>query len=195
MELENKKVGLLVERDFQDLEVMYPYYRMKEAGAEVVVIGVEAREYKGKHGYPIKAAKKSSDVKADDLDGLIVPGGWAPDYLRRDPATVRLVKDVFDQKKPVAAICHAGWVLVSAKVLDGRKATSFFAIKDDMINAGALWEDREVVVDQNLVTSRQPDDLPAFCRAFIERLRTSARPASNGAGRRGGTRASSRSKA
>ena len=195
MELQGKKVGPLVERDFQDMEVMYPYYRLKEAGAQVLVIGVEAKEYKGKHGYPIKAEKKSSDVKAADLDGLVVPGGWAPDFLRRDPATVRLVKDVFDRKKPVGAICHAGWVLVSAKVLDGRKATSFFAIKDDMINAGALWEDKEVVVDQNLVTSRTPDDLPAFCRAFIEQLSTSAPRGSNGSGRRAAGKASSRSRA
>lgn len=168
MELSGKKVGLLVEKDFQDMEVMYPYFRLKEAGAEVVVIGVEAKEYKGKYGYPIKADKKSTEVASKDLDALIVPGGWAPDFLRRDLATVRLVKDVFDEKKPVGAICHAGWVLISAKVLDGFKATSFFAIKDDMINAGALWEDAEVVVDRNLVTSRQPDDLPAFCRTFIE---------------------------
>ena len=195
MQLQDKKVGLLVERDFQDMEVMYPYYRLKEAGAHVVVIGVDAKEYKGKHGYPIKAEKKSADVKAADLDGLVIPGGWAPDFLRRDTATVRLVKDVFDQKKPVSAICHAGWVLVSAKVLDGFKVTSFFAIKDDMINAGALWEDSEVVVDGNLVTSRTPDDLPAFCRAFIELVRTSAPRGANGAGRRAGARASSRSKA
>lgn len=174
MELQGKKIGILVERDFQDMEVMYPYYRLKEAGAHVVVIGVDAKEYKGKNGYPIKAEKKSSDVTEKDLDALIVPGGWAPDFLRRDPATVRLVKDVFSEKKPLGAICHAGWVLVSARVLDGMKVTSFFAIKDDVINAGALWEDAEVVVDRNLVTSRQPDDLPAFCRAFIELVRGAA---------------------
>ena len=171
MELQGKRLGILVERDFQDMEVMYPYYRLKEAGAQVLVIGVEAKEYKGKFGYPIKAEKRSADVAAKDLDGLVVPGGWAPDFLRRDPATVRLVKEVFEQKKPLGAICHAGWLLVSAKVLEGRKVTSFFAIKDDVVNAGARWEDAEVVVDQNLVTSRMPDDLPAFCRAFIELLK------------------------
>ena len=171
MDLQGKKIGILVERDFQDMEVMYPYYRLKEAGAQVLVIGVEAKEYKGKFGYPMKAEKKASEVSAKDLDGLVVPGGWAPDFLRRDPATIKLVKEISDQKKPLAAICHAGWVLCSANVLHGRKVTSFFAIKDDVTNAGARWEDAEVVVDQNLVTSRTPDDLPAFCRAFMELVR------------------------
>jgi protease I len=171
MDLKGKTIGILVERDFQDMEVMYPYYRFKEAGAHVVVIGVAAKEYNGKYGYPITAEKKSSDVQVKDLDGLIIPGGWAPDFLRRDVPTIRFVKDYFEQRKPVGAICHAGWVLISAGVLDGVKATSFSAIKDDMVNAGALWEDKEVVVDKNLVTSRTPDDLPAFCRAFMEVVR------------------------
>jgi protease I len=171
MELHGKKIGILVERDFQDMEVMYPYYRLKEAGAHVLTIGVEAKEYKGKHGYPIKAEKTAAAVASRDLDGLIVPGGWAPDFLRRDAAMVKLVKEICEQKKPLGAICHAGWDLVSAKVLEGRKVTSFFAIKDDMVNAGARWEDAEVVLDQNLVTSRMPDDLPAFCRAFMELVR------------------------
>jgi protease I len=171
MDLQGKKIGILVERDFQDMEVMYPYYRFKEAGAQVSAIGVEAKEYKGKFGYPIKADKRAADIAARDLDGLIVPGGWAPDFLRRDPATLKLVRDLFELKKPVGAICHAGWVLCSANVLRGRTVTSFFAIKDDVTNAGARWEDAEVVVDQNLVTSRTPDDLPAFSKAFMELVR------------------------
>jgi protease I len=170
MELQGKTIGILVERDFQDMEVMYPYYRFKEAGAAVLVIGVEAKEYKGKFGYPIRADRKASDVAAAKLDALVIPGGWAPDFLRRDPACVKLVKDMFEARKPVAAICHAGWMLCSAKVLKGYRATSFFAIKDDMENAGAQWEDKEVVIDRNLITSRTPDDLPAFCKALSEML-------------------------
>jgi protease I len=170
MDLEGKRVVILVERDFQDMEVMYPYYRFKEAGASVTVIGIEAgKEFKGKHGYPIKSEKKASEVKAKDLDALIVPGGWAPDFLRRDAAVLALVKGAFDQGKVVGAICHAGWVLVSAGILRGRRVTSVPAIKDDLVNAGAEWVDADAVVDGNLVTSRTPDDLPAFCRTIIAR--------------------------
>ena len=161
MELEGKRVGILVERDFQDLEVMYPYYRFKEAGAAVVTIAPEAKEYTGKFGYPIKAERRSSDVSVKDLDALVIPGGWAPDFLRRDAVEKGLV---------TGSICHGAWLLCSAHVLRGRKVTSFSAIKDDVVNAGAEWVDAEVVVDANLVTSRKPDDLPAFCRAMIEGL-------------------------
>ncbi|MBI3725474.1 type 1 glutamine amidotransferase [bacterium] len=170
MDLKGKRVVILVERDFQDMEVMYPYYRFKEEGALVAAVGVEAKEYKGKNGYPIKAEKRTTEITAKDLDALVIPGGWAPDFLRRDPATIALVRAAFEAGKVVGAICHAGWVLCSARVLKGKRVTSFFAIKDDMTNAGAEWTDAEVVVDGNLITSRTPDDLPAFCRAILEKL-------------------------
>ncbi len=168
MELSGKTIGILVEDQYQDLEVWYPYYRLREAGAKVVVIGPAKKEYKGKYGYPITAERDVREVTADELHGIIVPGGFAPDFLRRHEAPAALVRKVFEQGKPVAAICHGPWLLVDAGVLKGRKATSFFAIKNDVANAGATWSDAEVVVDGNLVTSRKPDDLPAFCREFMK---------------------------
>jgi protease I len=176
MELEGKRVAILVEKDFQDMEVMYPYYRFKEAGASVVTVGVEAREYAGKYGYPVKAEKRASEVQARDLDALIVPGGWAPDFLRRDPAVVALTRECVERGVVTGAICHGGWLLCSAGgVLKNRRVTSFFAIRDDLVNAGAEWVDAEVVVCRNLVTSRKPDDLPAFSRTIIEALRSAKR--------------------
>lgn len=167
MDLTGKTIGILVEEQYQDLEVWYPVYRLREAGAKVVVIGTAKKEYKGKYGYPITAERDVREVTADELHGIIVPGGFAPDFLRRHEAPAALVRKVFEQGKPVAAICHGPWLLVDAGVLKGRKATSFFAIKNDVANAGATWSDAEVMVDGNLVTSRKPDDLPAFCREFM----------------------------
>ncbi len=170
-ELRGKRIALLVDQLYQELEVWYPYYRLKEAGAEVVTLGAEAGvTYPSKHGYPVVSDRSYQDVKAEDFDGIIVPGGYAPDFIRRHAAANKLVKDLDAQGKLVAAICHGPWVLCSAGVLKGRRATCFFAIKDDVINAGAKFEDAEVVVDGNLVTSRKPDDLPAFCRAAIQVL-------------------------
>ncbi len=168
MELEGKKIIILVEQMFNDLEFWYPYYRLKEAGAQVVVVGSgSAEEYTGKSGTSTKVDASADDVSSSGLDGIIIPGGYAPDHMRRYPKMVQLVKDLFEAKKVVAAICHAGWMLASAEILEGRKATSFFAIKDDLIHAGADWVDEEVVVDGKLITSRKPDDLPAFMRAVI----------------------------
>ena len=168
-----KRVVILVEDLYQDLEVWYPYYRLKEAGVSVTLVGTGKKEYKGKYGYPINADRSADQVRAKDFEGLIVPGGYAPDILRRYPAVIRLVKAFDRQGKPIGAICHAAWVLCSAGILSGRIVTCFSAIKDDVVNAGAEFVDREVMRDGNLVTSRKPDDLPAFMEKFLEALRLS----------------------
>lgn len=169
MGLEGKKIAVLAADLYEDPELWYPYYRMKEAGADVKVIGTSssADVVESKHGYPAKIDLRANEANPDEFDAVIIPGGYAPDRLRRCKATLGFVKELFQQNKVVAAICHAGWVLVSAGVLKGKRATSFSSIKDDMKNAGADWVDEEVVVDGNLITSRFPADLPAFCREII----------------------------
>ena len=169
MELTGKKIAVLVDNLYQEMEVWYPYFRLQEAGAEMVTVGaIAGHTYASKLGYPVRCDRSYEDVTANEFDGVVVPGGFAPDHIRRHPKAIQFVRDMDGQGKLVAAICHGPWVLCSAGVLRGRRATSFFAIKDDVVNAGARWEDAEVVVDQNLVTSRKPEDLPAFCRASIE---------------------------
>jgi protease I len=172
MELADKKIAILVADLYEDVEFWYPYYRMKEAGAEVMILGpcLGPEEVHGKHGLPARVERRTRDVDADDFDAVIIPGGYAPDRLRRCPDTLEFVKAIFDSGKVTAAICHAGWVLISAGLMHGRRATSFFSIKDDMINAGADWVDEEVVVDGNMITSRSPADLPAFCREIIKAM-------------------------
>jgi protease I len=171
MKLQGKKFLILAEDLYQDLELWYPLLRMREEGAEVTVVGTEARiTYKSKTGYPVTSQVGSREVKAVDYDGVIIPGGYAPDLMRRHEATLTLVRDSFSQGKVVAAICHAGWVLASAGILKGRRVTSVSAIRDDLVNAGATHQDAEVVVDGRLITSRKPDDLPAFCREIIRAL-------------------------
>ena len=172
MELAGKRVVVLAEDMYEDPELWYPYYRMKEAGATVTLVGTGSAEtYSSKHGYPVRVDARADDVRAADVDAVIIPGGFAPDRLRRYPAVLRLVREAFEAGKVVAAICHGPWVLVSAGVLRGRTATSVSAIRDDVTNAGAEWVDREVVRDGNLITSRTPADLPAFCRTIIEAVR------------------------
>lgn len=171
MKLAGKKVAVLVENLYQEMEVWYPIYRLREEGAAVVVVGTgSAPSYTSKHGYPVKVDQAAGEVDATSLDGIMVPGGYAPDILRRYEAVLKLVKAVDKRNKIVASICHGPWVLASAGVLRGKKATCFFAIKDDVANAGAVYVDAEVVVDGNLITSRTPDDLPAFCRALVKAL-------------------------
>jgi protease I len=171
MTLKGKHIAILAENNYQELELWYPLLRLREEGAEVKVVGTgSAQTYTSKYGYPVTVDATADEVDPADLDAIIVPGGYAPDYLRRYPAVLNLVREVFSRNKVVAAICHGGWVLASAAILKGRKATCVSAIKDDLINAGATYLDQEVVQDGNLITSRQPDDLPAFCRAIIGAL-------------------------
>lgn len=183
MELQGKHAAVLVEQMYQEMEVWYPVYRLREAGCKVTLVGTEAgHTYNSKLGYPVKSEKAARDVSADDFDLLVIPGGYAPDYMRRSEAMVKLVSTMAEQGKPVAAICHGPWMLCSTQALKGRKATCFFAIKDDVINAGGRYVDAEVVRDGNIITSRKPDDLPAFMQSIIQAARE-AKPALAGASR------------
>lgn len=164
------KVAILVENDYQDQEVWVPLYRLREEGYATMVIAPRAGSYASKYGYPIQAEAAASEARSADFRGVVIPGGWAPDRLRQDPAVLKFVKELNDARRVVAAICHGGWVLASAGVARGRRLTAYQAIRDDMIHAGAEFVDREVVRDGNLITSRKPDDLPAFCREIIKAL-------------------------
>lgn len=175
MELKGKRVVILAEEMYNEFEFWYPYYRLKEAGADVTVVGSGSSEtYKSKSGLQANVDASADKISAADYDGIVIPGGYAPDQMRRYPSMVKLVKDLFEAGKVVAAICHAGWMLASAEIVEGKTATCFFSIKDDLIHAGANYVDQEVVVDGNLITSRKPDDLPAFMRAVIAGLQGSS---------------------
>jgi protease I len=177
-ELEGKRIAILLDTLYQEMEVWYPLYRFQEAGAQVVLVAAEpGKTYASKLGYPAKSDRSYDDVAAKDFDGVVIPGGYAPDHIRRHPRANQFVREMDAHGKLVASICHGPWVLCSAGVLKGRRATCFFAIKDDVVNAGARYEDSEVVVDGNLVTSRKPEDLPAFCRAAIAVLANAEVPA------------------
>lgn len=171
MGLKGKTVGILVEQDYQDQEVWYPKYRLTEEGVKVVCVGPQkGMTILSKFGYPVTADVSVRAALKKRFDGLVIPGGWAPDFMRRNPDFAKLVRKVHDKGGTIASICHGGWMLVSADILKGRTATSFMAIRDDMAAAGCNWVDEEVVVDGNLITSRTPDDLPAFVRKLIDAL-------------------------
>ena len=170
MSLKGKRVAILVEDIYEDQELWYPYYRLLEAGATVTMVGPEAKTYESKHGYPATADVAAADVTADDFDAVMIPGGFAPDRLRRYQTVLDLVRGVYEKGGAIGSICHAGWVPVSAGILKGKRATCVSAIKDDLINAGAIYLDEAVVVDGNLVTSRTPADLPVFLPALIDAI-------------------------
>jgi protease I len=166
--LTNRRALIFVGDIYEDLELWYPKLRLIEAGATVVVAGEKSGAiYAGKHSYPCKADAALAEMKAADFDGLVVPGGFMPDKLRRDPHVLQMVRDFASANKLVAAICHGGWIPISAGVYRGVRVTGSPGIKDDLVNAGATWEDAPVVVDRNFISSRKPDDLPDFCQAIL----------------------------
>jgi protease I len=173
MELAGKHVLILAGPDFEDRELFYPYYRFLEAGATVKIAGIGDKTYKGKYGVPVEVDGQATEFLSQNWDAVIIPGGWAPDKIRANQAALEIVRKAMTAGNVVAAICHAGWVLASADVVKGKKLTSFENIKHDLIHAGAKWVDEEVVVDGNLVTSRKPADLPAFCRETLRLLQKS----------------------
>lgn len=171
MSLSGKRVAVLVEQQYQEMEVWYPVYRLREAGCVVELVGPEAgKTYPSKLGYPAKATLAASDARADSFAAVVIPGGFSPDYIRRSPAMLKLVNELYTAGKPVAAICHGPWVLCSTPALKGRKVTCFHSIKDDVTNAGGTYVDQAVCVDGNVITSRTPEDLPAFMVAIIEMM-------------------------
>ncbi len=166
-----KHILAIIDDVYEDLELWYPKIRLEEESWNVVVAAPEAeRLYKGKHGYPCVSDAAIADVASDDYDALLVPGGFAPDKLRRDPKVLELVREFDAAGKPIAHICHAGWILISAGVLKGKKTTSTVGIKDDMNNAGAEWIDEPVVIDGNQIASRTPKDLAAFSKALVDMI-------------------------
>lgn len=171
MKLEDARVAVLAENLYQELELWYPVLRLREAGVKVTIVGSQAGEvYASKIGYPAVAEVGIKDVSADDFDAVVVPGGFSPEYLRRDPAFVDFVRALDDRGAPVAAICHAGWLLASADIVKGRAVTSVAVIKDDVIHAGGDWRNEPVVVDGNLITSQLPNDLPQFLERILASL-------------------------
>lgn len=166
-----RKVAVLLENQFDEKEVIYPIIRLKEAGFEVDIVGTEKdTDYVSKSGLKERSTHSSKEVSADDYEGLVIPGGFSPDYMRRSEATLKLVEEMDKADKPVAAICHGGWLLASAADIKDKNVTSYPSIKDDLIHAGANYQDKEVVVDGNIITSRNPNDLPAFMREIIKKL-------------------------
>ncbi|MBD7967813.1 type 1 glutamine amidotransferase [Paenibacillus sp. Sa2BVA9] len=171
LRLTGKKVIALVDEEFEDLELWYPVHRVREEGAEVHLAGeVKGKVYVGKYGVPATAEFSFEELNSTDYDGILVPGGWAPDKLRRYPKVIALIQEMNAEKKVIGQICHAGWVLISAKILQGVTVTSTPGIRDDMENAGAIWKDEAVVTDGHIVSARRPPDLPPYGKAFCDLL-------------------------
>lgn len=168
--MKKKTVLILVGPEYEDLEVWYPKLRLEEAGYEVKLAGMGEKEYRGKHGYPCQVDGHAKDWSAAALAGILAPGGWAPDKLRRDKDVLRLVREVHERGAMVATICHGPWVLISAGIVRGKRMTSTVGIRDDLVNAGAEWVDEPAVIDGNLVSARVPKDLPAFGQAMLRVL-------------------------
>jgi protease I len=173
MPLNNKTVLFFAGPLYEDLELWYPKIRLEEEGASTVVAGTGEKTYQGKRGYPLTVDTSVDEIEAAEFDGLVIPGGYAPDIMRRSPKLLQLTREIYQAGKPVAFICHAGWVPISAGIVKGKRGTSVGAIKDDLVNAGMLWEDRAVVVDGNLISSRTPADLGQFMKALIAALEKS----------------------
>lgn len=169
-QLTDKKILVLAEDLYEDLELWYPVLRLREEGAQVVLGGTGKKSYEGKNGYPVTVDSHIQNLTGNDFHAVIIPGGYAPDRLRRHPEVISLVRGMYEQGKVVAAICHAAWIPISAGIVKGKRMTCFSSIKDDVVNAGALYEDSEVVRDGLLISSRKPDDLGAFCREIIQAL-------------------------
>ncbi|MDD4569584.1 MAG: type 1 glutamine amidotransferase [Tepidanaerobacteraceae bacterium] len=166
-----KRVAILIEKFFDEKELIYPYYRLMEAGYEVHLVGSKKDEtYPGKSSFTEKSTHSSNEVNADDYDAVVIPGGYSPDHMRRNQDTINFVREMDRLGKTIAAICHGPWMMASCCDLKGKKLTGFFSIKDDLVNAGAEYVDAEVVVDGNLITSRTPKDLPAFLKAIIKKI-------------------------
>lgn len=171
MKLKGKRVVIFVEKLYNELEFWYPYFRFKEEGAEVKIVAPKMETYIGKYGgLPVKPDLTSKEINPDDFDAVFVPGGYCPDYLRAHKSITDFVKEMYERGNLVASICHGAWVLISAGIVKGKRITSTITIKDDVINAGAEFVDKEVVVDGNIVTSRKPDDLPFMLPEIIKKL-------------------------
>src|SRR4051812_38511858 len=183
MSLQGKTVLFFAGPLYEDLELWYPKIRLEEEGASTVVAGTGEKTYQGKRGYPLTVDASVDEVEAAEFDGLVIPGGYAPDIMRRSAKLLQLTREIYQAGKPVAFICHAGWVPISAGIVKGKRGTSVGAIRDDLVNAGMLWEDSAVVVDGNLISSRTPADLPQFCRALIAALQGSTKSHPEGARR------------
>ncbi|HEX3926415.1 MAG TPA: type 1 glutamine amidotransferase domain-containing protein [Gemmatimonadales bacterium] len=171
MPLTGQRILIFAAPLYEDLELWYPKLRLEEEGATTVVAGLGERTYQGKRGYPVTVDVSIDDVRAEDYAGLLIPGGYAPDIMRRNERLLTITRAIHEAGKPVAFICHAGWVPISAGIVQGRRGTSVGAIRDDLVNAGMHWEDAPVVVDGNLISARTPADLVPFTRAMIAALK------------------------
>jgi protease I len=178
MKLQGKRVLIFVADMFEDLELHFPRLTLKGEGAEVVLAGLTSDVVRGKHGLMAKPDTTVDKCRADDFDAIVIPGGYSPDKLRANEHVLKIVREAASQGKPIAAICHAGWVLISAGLCKGKRMTSWYSIKDDMINAGCDWVDEPCVVDGQIITSRMPDDLPAFSKQIIRAISARATTAS-----------------